>query len=201
MKKIFFIGVICLLYSISVFSQSKKKWEQTQSLNSISVYQDFINKYPDGKYTEEAKRNLANLKDLEEKRLAKVKEDEERRNVEKQQKIKLAQEKIKNLKVGLTPQEVITLLSFNEYINPSKFGGLFIGIGLLPQKDKNECSYSGNAIMDGYYLGFKNGKATEWHIIENEVDSKQFHGEYDNGMTIGTWSTSGNSFNTGMKTK
>jgi len=194
MKKILFIGVIFLLYSISIFSQSKKKWEKTQSLNSISVYQDFINKYPVGKYTEEAKRNLANLNDLEEKRLAKEKEDAERKNAEKQQKIKLAQEKIKNLKVGMTMKEVITFLSFDEYINPYKFGYLFTGMGLFG-------AYTGNAVMDGYYLDFKNGEAINWHIVENEVDSKQFHGEYDNGMTIGTWSVSGDSVNTEMKAK
>jgi hypothetical protein len=70
MKKILFIGVICLLCSIAAFSQSKKKWEQTQALNSISAYQDFINQYPDSKYTVLAKQQLEQLKEQEKKRTA-----------------------------------------------------------------------------------------------------------------------------------
>ena len=50
-KKILFVGVIFLLITISVFSQSKKEWEKTQSLNSIAGYEDFIRKYPGSKYT------------------------------------------------------------------------------------------------------------------------------------------------------
>ena len=69
MKKILFIGVICLLCSISVFSQSKKKWEQTQTLNSIVAYQDFIAKYPKGKYIEEAKLKIAQLEFIKVKQL------------------------------------------------------------------------------------------------------------------------------------
>ena len=61
MKKILLILTICLVCSISVFSQSKKKWENTQTLNSISVYEDFLKKYPDGKYTELAKQGLEQL--------------------------------------------------------------------------------------------------------------------------------------------
>ena len=61
MKRILFIGVLCLICSISVFSQSKKIWDNTQSLNSIAGYEDFLNKYPDGKYSEIAKLNLQEL--------------------------------------------------------------------------------------------------------------------------------------------
>ena len=68
MKKILFIGVICLLFSTSTFCQSKKKWEQTQALNSISAYQDFIVEYPKGKYIEDAKLKLAQLEFLEAKK-------------------------------------------------------------------------------------------------------------------------------------
>jgi len=65
MKKIFILGVICLLCSISVFSQSKKEWERVQSSNSWNVYQQFILVYPNGKYTELAKQKLAQLKENE----------------------------------------------------------------------------------------------------------------------------------------
>jgi len=69
MKKILFILTICLVCSTSVLSQSKKKWEQTQSLNSIEAYQDFIKKYPQGKYVESAKQELAQLEFVKAKEL------------------------------------------------------------------------------------------------------------------------------------
>ncbi len=60
MKKILFIGVICLHSTISVFSQSKKTWEKTRySDNTAAGYTDFLTKYPKGKYTELAKERLA----------------------------------------------------------------------------------------------------------------------------------------------
>lgn len=77
MKKILFISTICLICSISVFSQSKKKWEQTQSLNSITAYEDFITQYPDGKYTELAKKELDILKQQEALKAQEAKEKEE----------------------------------------------------------------------------------------------------------------------------
>ena len=64
---------MCLLCSISVFSQSKKKWEQTQSLNSITAYEEFIKKYPDGKYTELARQGLEQLEFMNAKQLSTVK--------------------------------------------------------------------------------------------------------------------------------
>ena len=61
MKKVFFIAVICLLSSISVFSQSKRTWEKTKSLNSITAYEDFLKKYPVGEFTNEAEKKLTKL--------------------------------------------------------------------------------------------------------------------------------------------
>jgi hypothetical protein len=61
MKKLFILGVLCLLCSISAISQSKKEWERVQAINTWNVYQQFINNYPDGKYTEDAKLRLAQL--------------------------------------------------------------------------------------------------------------------------------------------
>lgn len=68
MKKVLTIGIIFLFCLTSVFSQSKKTWEKTQTLNSISAYQVFIEKYPEGQYTDQAKQKLAQLKDEEFKR-------------------------------------------------------------------------------------------------------------------------------------
>ena len=68
MKKVLFMGIVCFFCTITVFGQSKKTWEKTQASNSISVYQDFLNKYPDGKYTELAKQQLSLLKEKEAKK-------------------------------------------------------------------------------------------------------------------------------------
>jgi hypothetical protein len=62
MKRLFILGVLCLLCSISAISQSKKEWERAQAINTWNVYQQFINNYPNGKYTELAKQKLAQLK-------------------------------------------------------------------------------------------------------------------------------------------
>lgn len=62
MKRIVFIGVIGLLCSISALSQSKRKWEKTQAQNSITVYEAFIEKYPDGNYTSLATQQLEILR-------------------------------------------------------------------------------------------------------------------------------------------
>jgi len=56
MKKLFILGTLCLLFTISAVSQTKKEWEKVQSLNSWNAYQQFIQNYPNGKYTEEAKQ-------------------------------------------------------------------------------------------------------------------------------------------------
>lgn len=61
MKKILLFGVICFLCTFSVLCQSKKTWEQTQATNTIATYGEFIKKYPEGKYTNEAKFNLSSL--------------------------------------------------------------------------------------------------------------------------------------------
>jgi outer membrane protein assembly factor BamD (BamD/ComL family) len=61
MKKILFILTICLFCSISVFSQSKRTWEKTQSLNSITAYEDFLKKYPVCEYSELAKQSIEQL--------------------------------------------------------------------------------------------------------------------------------------------
>lgn len=73
MKKILFIVSICLICLNSVFSQSKKKWEKTQTLNSILAYEDFLKKYPEGKYSELAKQGLELLEFLDAKQLSTVK--------------------------------------------------------------------------------------------------------------------------------
>ncbi len=43
------------------FGQSKSRWEKAQSLNTITGYEDFIEKYPNGKYTLLAKRKADSL--------------------------------------------------------------------------------------------------------------------------------------------
>lgn len=60
MKKIFLYFVF-LLCTVSVFGQSKKTWEKTKSINSISAYEDFIKKYPNGKFTPFAKLRIDSL--------------------------------------------------------------------------------------------------------------------------------------------
>ena len=65
MKKLIILGTLCLLFTISAVSQSRKEWEKVQSFNSWNVYQQFILNYPNGKYTEQAKQKQSLLKQPE----------------------------------------------------------------------------------------------------------------------------------------
>ena len=58
MKKILFILTICLVGSISVFSQSKRTWEETQSVNTIAAYKEFLRTNPKSNRTIEAQESL-----------------------------------------------------------------------------------------------------------------------------------------------
>ena len=69
MKKILFIISICLYCSFLAFSQSKKTWEKTVTLNTISGYESFIKEYPEGKFTELAKKFIEDLKANEAKKI------------------------------------------------------------------------------------------------------------------------------------
>lgn len=61
MKNSLIISTFCLLFSFSALGQSKSEWKRVQSLDATNVYQQFINNYPNGKYTELAKQRLAEL--------------------------------------------------------------------------------------------------------------------------------------------
>jgi formylglycine-generating enzyme len=61
MCRVILIGTIYLLLSTMSFGQSKRTWEKTKSTNSITGYENFIIKYPEGKYTALAKQNLDSL--------------------------------------------------------------------------------------------------------------------------------------------
>jgi hypothetical protein len=62
MKKLIILGTLCLLFTISAVSQSKKEWERVQTLNSWNVYQQFLLNYPSGKYSDLARQKQALLK-------------------------------------------------------------------------------------------------------------------------------------------
>lgn len=153
MKKILLIGVICVFCSSSVFSQSKKKWEKTQALNSISVYQDFINKYPDGKYTELAKQQLMQLKVQEAKK-------EELKAKEKAQKISEAKIMDEKIVTGISLDEVISILSWKDLKSV-----------IFPQGVN---TFTGTAILNGFELGVENGKVISKKVIPDQLGDQRF---------------------------
>ena len=61
MSRVILIGTIFVLLSTMSFGQSKRTWEKTKTLNTITGYENFIKKYPDKKYTALAKQNLEEL--------------------------------------------------------------------------------------------------------------------------------------------
>jgi hypothetical protein len=171
MKKILFIWTICLICSISVFSQSKKKWEQTQSLNSIVAYQDFIAKYPDGKYTDLAKQQLTQLKEQEVKRNEiEAQQEIKRKEIEAQQEAKRKEinaQRIANAKaidekivVGIPLEEVLSILSWKDLESM-----------LFPTGTK---TFTGTAILNGFELGVDNGKVVSKKIIPEKLGDQLF---------------------------
>jgi hypothetical protein len=182
MKKILFIWTICLICSISVFSQSKKKWEQTQSLNSIVAYQDFIAKYPDGKYTDLAKQQLTQLKEQEVKRNEieaqqeikrkeiEAQQEAKRKEIEAQQEAKRKEinaQRIANAKaidekivVGIPLEEVLSILSWKDLESM-----------LFPTGTK---TFTGTAILNGFELGVDNGKVVSKKIIPEKLGDQLF---------------------------
>lgn len=59
MKKLILITVVVFLTN-ACFSQTKK-WEETKQINTIEAYQKFLEKYPDRKYSSQAKEKLITL--------------------------------------------------------------------------------------------------------------------------------------------
>ena len=59
MKKLILISVM-MVYSITCFSQ-KGKWAKTQEINTCESYQEFLEKYPNSEFYEEAKQRLIEL--------------------------------------------------------------------------------------------------------------------------------------------
>lgn len=76
MKKLILISVL-LTFSITCFSQ-EGKWKKAQKINTIESYQEFIDKYPQSEFYEDAKLKII---DLENKRAKLI----EKRNLEIQE--------------------------------------------------------------------------------------------------------------------
>jgi hypothetical protein len=144
MKKIVILVVVCLLSVATVFGQSKRKWEEVQDANSISSYQEFINQYPVGKFTELAKQQLAILQKL------KIVEDSIK-------KVKIVEALVIGEKIvpGISIEKVLSLLSIEE-ISPIIFSTGVKG-------------FTGTAKLCGFDLVFEKGIVVSKKIIENDL--------------------------------
>jgi len=149
------------------FQPIEKKWEQTQSLNSITAYQDFINKYPDGKYTDLAKQQLTQLQEQE----------AERKKLEAQ---RIANAKAAGDKIipGVTMEEVISILQMGESLNRNTMGGIFVGMGVFPKNANEKSSYTGDASLDGYDIVFEKGKVVSKNMVSERLGSKKSYFSY-----------------------
>lgn len=168
MKKILFILTICLLCSISAFSQSKKKWEKAQSLNSIAAYEDFIMKYPSGEYTELAKQELEKLKEIQNQEI-------ERLKILKNQMVEEANQVLQKIVPGIQMEEVLKIIGYDNLIN-REIGikkGAYIGeYDIFPQDANKESDFSGTAEMKGYVIAFKKGKVVSSKIDQEKLGTK-----------------------------
>lgn len=150
MKKILFIGVLFFLCSISVFSQSKMIWKKTQSLNSISAYENFLMKYPNGEY-----------KELARQKLYKLRQEELLRKERKERFIELFQQNINNIRIGITLNQVDSILKLTEggYNHPFRWESSTNTWGAG--------SYCEEYLIEDYlYLKFENDKLSKFLIIK-----------------------------------
>ena len=150
MKKRLLIGIIAVFCSMSVFSQSKKIWEKTRSLNTVAAYEEFILQYPAGKYTELARLNLSDLK------------EELVKNAEQEAKLKRFIETVKlnsqKLRAGMDFNDLDSLLNIRD-IDTS---------GLIEGMMKPSLTSTSEIELQGVlYLKFENGHLKEWHLIQH----------------------------------
>jgi hypothetical protein len=110
----------------------------------------------------------------------------------------LRRDKFRFLRPGMPFGDIVSLLSLDNVINASRFGGMFAGIGLFATKPSTiDMSYTGSVVLDGLYLTLEQNALVEWHIVEGEMGSGKYHGEYTNPIfkdMKGTWSLSGDAF-------
>jgi uncharacterized protein (TIGR02145 family) len=153
-------------------------WDWTKTIGSIAGYKEFLNSYPNSIYADSAAMISAQI-------------------------IKDRTENCKNIKTGMAPKELISLLGFEDKVNKKAFGGLFVGIGLLKETEDSKSMYTGIAVLNGYAFTLINGELTEWKIIENEINTGTFHGEINNDKseTVSKWSIDGDKYNIEIRTK
>jgi FKBP-type peptidyl-prolyl cis-trans isomerase len=157
MKKLLFVALILMFYTNSMLGQSKKIWEETQSLNTIPAYKEFVQKYPDGKYSETAKQRIA---DMEKHEAEQALELETRIN-----EVNAADEKIVP---GVSIEDVISLLKMDNILNRNAFGGMYVEIGVFPENANSKSTFTGTASIDGYDIVCDNGK-----VVSKQKDIAQ----------------------------
>jgi outer membrane protein assembly factor BamD (BamD/ComL family) len=163
MKKILFIVAICLICLNSVFSQSKKTWEKTQSLNSVSAYVDFIIKYPDGKYTELARQGLEELEFLNAKQQNTIKAYVDFLSTNSQSKYATeVSTKLRSLRFDFLNSNP-TIAGCEEYLNKYSGGSEADSVNkLLEQLSFREAESENSSNSYKSYLSkFPNGKSAE----------------------------------------
>ncbi len=160
MNRLIFTVVIFMLVSSSAFCQSKKTWQKKQDSNSIAAYQEFLTKYPDGKYSEIARQRMADLEKFEAEQARKI---EIRKN-----ECMAAGEKIVP---GLRCEKVISLLAMNDVVNRSAFGGIYVGNGVLPENENEQSTFTGLASLDGYDIIFDQGKVVSKKLVPEQIGS------------------------------
>jgi tetratricopeptide (TPR) repeat protein len=161
MKKVLFILVICLVSSISVFSQSKKKWEKAQSENSITYYRYFIARYPDGKYTELAKQELDQLEFLNAKQQNTVKAYEDYlKRCPDGKNSELAKQNIEQLEF-LNAQQLNTIKSYEDFlkIHPDGKNSELAKLSLDQLSFKESEILNSENAYESYLSKFPNGQS------------------------------------------
>jgi sulfatase modifying factor 1 len=90
----------------------------------------------------------------------------------------LRSENFNKLKTGMTFEEIVSILLFEEEINKTYLGGIFVGIGLFPKDSNSINTYTGIVNLHEYQLNLENSKLKECRINWDKFGSETFNGEY-----------------------
>jgi Skp family chaperone for outer membrane proteins len=178
MKKKIYLLFLLLLLTISLYPQSKKKWENTKALNTIEGYQEFIQKYPNGEFTTIAKQELVKLQEIQNQELKKLQEIQNKKIAE-------ANLVVKKIIPGTQLEDVLRIIDYDKMINRNigiKKGAYIGTFDIFPQDLTKESDFSGIAEMKGYEIIFKKGKVVSAKINQEKLGTKNCKFSNEDGI-------------------
>ena len=134
------------------------EFSKTIKLNNVSQYEDFIENYPKGIYSDLATENLNTLLRIDSIWIETAKKADEK------------------IIPGISVEEVISVLRMDKIVNASKT--YYVGMGLFPDNENEKSKYTGKLSLDGFDMTFENGKMVSKDINVEKMGSRKVEVQY-----------------------